>query len=66
MIGKPGLQHDVAVAAAKASLDVVAPCPRVEEQGLAWKLLYEIALAALQKYEALMQRENARLHPSEN
>lgn len=65
-MGKTRIRHDAAFAAAKASLDVVAPCLREEEQAEVFGIFYQIAVASLEAYEAMVQREANRLHPSDN
>lgn len=58
------LQHDAAVAIAKACLDVIAPCIHAELHKRAWQSFYEIAKAGIEAYEVHVDRTQQRLHPS--
>jgi len=60
------LQHDAAVAIAKACLDVVASCIHPSCHKDAWDEFYMIAKAGIEAYEIRVERVQHRLHPSKN
>jgi hypothetical protein len=60
------LQHDAAVAIAKAYLDVIAPCIHPELHKQAWQWFYEVAKAGIEAYGVHVDRTQQRLHPSKN
>ena len=60
------LQHDAAVAIAKACLDVIAPSIHPELDKQVWQSFYEVAKAGIEAYEVQVDRMQHRLHPSRN
>ena len=60
------LQHDAAVAIAKACLDVVASCVHPSCHKDAWDEFYMIAKSGIEAYEIQLNRMQQRLHPSNN
>ena len=60
------LQHDAAIAIARACLDVVSRCIPPEMHKDAWESLYEVAKAGIEAYELHVDRMQQRLHPSRN
>jgi hypothetical protein len=60
------LTHDVAIAMAKALLDVIAPALREEEQRDAFSEFYEICKAGIEAYEVQVCRMQKRLDPTRN
>jgi len=60
------LQHDAAVAIAKACLDVVASCVHPSCHKDAWDEFYLIAKSGIEDYEIQVDRMQHRLHPSNN
>jgi L-rhamnose mutarotase len=60
------LQHDAAIAIAKACLDVIAPYIPPELHKQAWQSFYEVAKAGIEAYEIHVDRMQHRLHPSRN
>jgi hypothetical protein len=60
------LQHDAAVAIAKACLDVVASCIHPSCHKDAWDEFYLIAKSGIEAYEIQADRMLHRLRPSRN
>jgi hypothetical protein len=60
------LQHDTAVAIAKACLDVIASCVHPSCHKDAWDEFYLIAKSGIEAYEIHSERMQQRLHPSKN
>lgn len=60
------LQHETAVAIAKACLDVIFRCihPALHKQ--AWELFYEVAKTGIEAYEIKVDRMQHRLRSSRN
>lgn len=66
-MGVVSLRHDAAFAAARALVEIVAPCLREEERRDAFEEFYRVCVAMIEAYEQQMQREAARLcKPSRN
>ncbi len=62
----PRPKHDVAVAIAQASLDVVASCVRPELHKDVWEEFYRIALAGVESFDVMRDRTRHRLRPTNN
>jgi hypothetical protein len=60
------LQHDTAVAIAKACLDVIASCVHQSCHKDAWDEFYAIARAGIEAYELHVDRMQRRLRPTDN
>jgi hypothetical protein len=60
------IQHDAAIAIAKACLDVVASCIHPSCHKDAWEEFYQVAKAGIEGYEIQNQRMLQRLLPCKN
>jgi hypothetical protein len=60
------LIHDVAFATSRSILDVIAGCPRGEEQREAFAEIYERVKAGIKCFELHSSRMESRLRPGRN
>ena len=65
-MANPRVQHDSAVAIAKACLNVIASCIHPSCHKDAWEEFYMIAKAGIEAYEIQVDRMERRLRPSAN
>ena len=60
------LRHDTAHALAVALLEIVENCIRPEDRLDALQEFYQAAMAGLEAYDTMREREARRLNPSRN
>lgn len=60
------LQHDAAVAMARALVEIIAPCLREEEQRDAFEEFYRVCHAGIEAYVAQASHKERQLLPGRN